>query len=118
VSSDDTAPALRSGAVPVLATARLVALGQEASFVAIAGRLPEGTTSVDSRVQFDHVAPVPEGVAVKADSTLVRVEGRRLTFTVSVTACAETTRIVGVGRLTRVLVDESAFVAGASAGGA
>jgi fluoroacetyl-CoA thioesterase len=111
VTHADTAPALRSGSVPVLATPRLLALCQEASCLVVGGHLAPGTTTVDSRVQFDHLAPVPVGAGVSAESTLVRVEGRRLTFIVSVTLSADPTTVVGAGRLTRVLVDEAAFLA-------
>jgi fluoroacetyl-CoA thioesterase len=110
VSEADTAPALRAGSVPVLATPRLIGLCQEAGCRALDNRLHDGQTSVDSRVQFDHLAPVPIGGSVKADATLTRIEGRRLTFTVSVTLAAEDTVVVGAGRLTRVLVDEATFM--------
>jgi fluoroacetyl-CoA thioesterase len=110
VTEADTAPALRSGSVPVLATPRLIGLCQEASCLALNKCLPEGQTSVDTRVQFDHLAPVPVGASVKAEATLARLEGRRLTFTVSVTLTAENTMLVGAGRLTRVLVDEASFM--------
>jgi len=116
VTDADTAVALRSGDVPVLATPRLVALCEEASCNALAGRLGDGRTSVATRVQFDHLAPAAVGAAVTAEATLERVEGRRLVFTVSATlrsdACAG---LVGAGRLTRVLVDEAAFLSKAGA---
>ena len=70
--------ALGSGDVPVLGTPRLVALCEEASCRAVDGRLGPGRTSVASRIQFDHLAPVPVGAAVTAEATLERVEGRRL----------------------------------------
>jgi predicted thioesterase len=112
VSEADTADTLRSGDVPVLATPRLIALCEEASCRAVDGRLGAGRTSVATRVRFDHLAPVAIGTTVTAEATLVRVEGRRLTFTLSATrrsdSCAE---VVGAGRLTRVLVDRSAFLA-------
>jgi predicted thioesterase len=115
VTEADTAPALHSGEVPVLATPRLVALCEEASCRAIEQALAEGQTSVDTRVQFDHLSPVPIGAWVTAESTLVRIEGRRLTFTVSATLKSEHMVLVGAGRLTRVLVDEQAFLAKADA---
>ena len=53
-----------------------------------AGRSPTGISarpqsSVATRVQFDHLAPVAVGSVVLAEATLVKVEGRRLIFTVS-----------------------------------
>jgi predicted thioesterase len=116
VGAADTATAMGTGDVAVLATPRLVALCEEASHLAVAPQLTEGRTSVASRIQFDHLAAVPPGARVTADATLVRVEGRRLTFVVSASldsdACGT---LVGAGRLTRVLVDRASFLAKARA---
>ena len=104
----------------MLATPRLVALCEEASCRALDGHLAPGRTSVATRIQFDHLAPAAVGATVTAEATLERVEGRRLIFTVSATLrSADHDGLVGAGRLTRVLVDEAAFLAkaGALAGG-
>ncbi|HVC14982.1 MAG TPA: hotdog domain-containing protein [Acidimicrobiales bacterium] len=112
VTAADTAMSLGSGDVPVLATPRLVALCEEASFRALDGLLGPGRTSVASRVQFDHLVPVPVGSVVKAEATLEKVEGRRLVFTVSVALAAhDRAALVAAGRLTRVVVQRSAFLA-------
>ena len=79
-----TLRALGSGDVPVLGTPRLIALVEEASVPGLAGQVPEGHTTVGMRVQFDHVRPNKVGVTVTAEATLEKVEGRRLTFSVSV----------------------------------
>jgi predicted thioesterase len=107
VSETDTAVSLRSGDVPVLATPRLVALCEEATHRALEGHLPEGTTSVAKRVQFDHLVPVRIGGEVTAEANLDRIEGRRLTFTVSVT---DGSGLVGAGKVSRVIVDRSTFL--------
>jgi fluoroacetyl-CoA thioesterase len=106
VAGEDTAVAMRSGAVDVLSTPRLVALCEEATCRAVENSLPEGRTSVGVRVQFDHLAPVKVGSEVYAEAVLERVEGRRLVFTVSATDSAG---LVGAGRITRVVVDTEAF---------
>lgn len=107
VGDDDTAVAFRSGTVPVLATPRVVALVEEASVVALRGRLAEGETTVGMRIQLDHLAPTPVGSVVLAEASLDKVEGRRLTFTVSVT---DGRGLVAVGKVTRVVVDEQRFL--------
>jgi predicted thioesterase len=107
VADEDTAVALGTGVVRVLATPRLVALCETAACNAVHGELPPGTTTVGARVQFDHLAPIRVGTEVHADATLERVEGRRLTFTVSVSDAAG---LVGAGRVTRVVVDEQGFL--------
>lgn len=111
VGETDTATRLRSGDVPVLGTPRLVALCEEASCRALDDHLGANRTSVASRLQFDHLSPVPVGATVTADATLEKVEGRRLVFTLSVTLDADDRAgLVAAGRLTRVLVDRSAFL--------
>ena len=107
VAESDTAASLRSGDVPMLGTPRVVALVEEASVAAIAGRLAPHVTSVGMRVQLDHLIPVPVGVTVRAEATLERVEGRRLSFTVSVN---NDRGLVAAGKLTRVLVNRERFL--------
>ena len=107
VTHDDTAVALRSGEVEVLATPRLIALVEEAAMTAVGDRLPAGQTTVGMRVQVDHLAPTSVGSSVAAEATLERVEGRRLTFTVSVT---DHGGLVAAGKVTRVIVETERFL--------
>ena len=111
VSESDTALALRTGDVPVLATPRVVTLAEEASVMAIDGELAEGSTSVGYRVQLDHLAPTAVGGKVRAEATLESIEGRRLTFRVSVN---DGHGLVAAGRITRVIVERSRFIDKAS----
>lgn len=107
VTEADTATKLRSGHVPVLATPRLIALCEEASCLAVEGHLDEGDTTVGRRVQFDHLAPTAVGGEVAVEAVLERVEGRRLTFTVSAT---DASGLVGAGKVNRVVVDTESFL--------
>jgi predicted thioesterase len=107
VGDEDTAIAMRSGSVPCLATPRLIALSEEACMAVVAGRLDDTATTVGQRVQVDHLAPTPVGGRVTAEATLENVQGRRLTFTVSVN---DARGLVAVGRMTRVIVDIDRFL--------
>jgi len=107
VSDADTAIAHRSGEVPVLATPRLIALCEEAAQAAVASEIPEGQTTVGMRVQIDHLHPTSVGSAVAAEATLEKVEGRRLTFTVTVN---DHGGLVAAGKVTRVIVDTEHFL--------
>jgi predicted thioesterase len=107
VTDQDTAIAARSGDVPVLATPRILALCEEACCVAVADALGAGETTVGMRAQLDHVAPVRVGATVRAEVTLEKVEGRRLTFTVSV---SDDAGLVAAGRVTRVVVRRDEFL--------
>jgi fluoroacetyl-CoA thioesterase len=107
VTHDDTAIALRSGDVEVLGTPRLIALVEEATLAAISDQLPAGQTTVGMRVQVDHLAPTSVGSSVAAEATLEKVEGRRLTFTVSV---SDQCGLVAAGKVTRVVVETERFL--------
>lgn len=107
VSAADTAEAVGSGDVPVLATPKVVALCEQAAVAALDGTLATGQTSVGMRVQIDHLAPTAVGGVVTAEATLDKIEGRRLTFTVSV---SDRCSLVAAGRVTRVLVDRATFL--------
>jgi len=113
VADGDTALALRSGDVEVLATPRVVGLAEEASVQAVEGELAEGTTTVGYRVQLDHLAPTAVGGKVQAEATLESVESRRLTFRVSV---SDGRGLVAAGRITRVVVERARFLDKAAGG--
>lgn len=106
VSDADTALALRSGTVDVLATPRLVALCEEATCSAVDGRVPAGHTTVGMRVQIDHLQPTAVGTRVTAEATLDKIDGRRFSFTVS---AADERGLIAVCKVTRVLVDIEHF---------
>jgi len=107
VAWEDTAEAVRSGDVPVLATPRVVSLCEQASVEALAGVLEDGRTSVGNRVEVAHLAPVAVGSKVRAVASLERAEGRRLVFSVSV---SDDYGLVAAGKVTRVVVDRAAFI--------
>jgi fluoroacetyl-CoA thioesterase len=111
VADADTAVVQRTGAVAVLATPNVVLLAEQAAVVAIDGNVPEGHTTVGYRVQMDHLAPVAVGEEVTAEAVLETIEGRRLTFRISVKHRAG---LVAAGRITRVVVEEARFLARAA----
>ena len=107
VSDGDTARAMRSGTVDVLGTPRLIALCEEASVRAIAPALSDGSTTVGMKVALDHLQPSAVGERVVAEAVLAKVEGRRLTFTVS---ASDGRGLVAVGKVLRVVVDVDRFM--------
>ena len=107
VAEADTALALGSGDVPVLGTPRVIALAEQASVEAIASDLPDGRTTVGYQVQLAHLTPTAVGGTVVAEATLEQVEGRRLTFRVSVN---DARGLVAAGRITRVIVERARFL--------
>jgi fluoroacetyl-CoA thioesterase len=107
VTEADTALALRSGDVPVLGTPKVIALSEQASCQAIANELPEGRTTVGYQVQLAHLTPTAVGGTVVVEATLEQIEGRRLTFRVSVN---DARGLVAAGRITRVVVERGRFL--------
>ena len=107
VRDGDTAVALHTGEVAVLGTPRLVALCEEATLAAVAGQVPEGHTTVGMRVQLDHLAPTAVGCQVSAEARLEKIEGRRLTFSVS---ASDDRGLIAAGKVTRVVVDVERFM--------
>lgn len=109
VTDADTAIALHSGDVPVLASPRLVALCEEAAVAALVGHLDEGTTSVGLGINLKHFAPTPVARTVRAEARLESVDGRRLTFGCRVVEDGTTTEIAR-GRHVRVVVNREQFL--------
>lgn len=107
VGEADTAAAMGSGDVPVLGTPRLIGLCEEATVAALAGCNSLAETTVAMRVQVDHMQPTRLGIEVIADAVLEKVEGRRLTFTVSV---SDPAGLVAAGKVVRVIVQRDRFL--------
>jgi predicted thioesterase len=108
VTAVDTADALGSGDVPVLATPRVVALVEAATVAALAGHLEDGQTTVGTRVELDHTAATPVGATVTAEARLTTVDGRRLGFEV---VLRDGTAVAAQGRVERVMVERERFLA-------
>ena len=108
VAAEDTAVALGTGEVPVLATSRLVAWGERTSLEAMQDQVPEGSTTVAMRVHLDHFKPASIGCAVTTIATLERIEGRRYVFVV--TALDPGNEVLAQGRVVRVVVATEPFL--------
>jgi fluoroacetyl-CoA thioesterase len=107
VSAQDTARAQKSGAVPVLATPRLVALMEQAAMDATGAALAPGETTVGTRIDVTHFAPTPVGRTVSAEARLDAIDGRSLTFSV---VAWDGNEKIGEGTHQRVVVDEAQFL--------
>jgi predicted thioesterase len=107
VGDADTAVALGTSDVAVLATSRVVQLCEEAAVEALAPLVDATQTTVGFRVEITHLAPISVGSRIVATATLERCEGRRLVFNVSVN---DPCGLVAAGRLTRVVVESASFL--------
>lgn len=107
VTDADTAQAVGSGDVPVLATPRALALAEAATVLATATRLTPGLTTVGTSVRLEHRRPSPVGATVLAVARLSGVDGTKLHFDVSLFDGGEE---VASGTVDRVVLDRHAFV--------
>lgn len=107
IDDADTALAMGSGDVPVLATPRLIALCEQATMAAVAGKVDEGFTTVGLSIQVDHLRPTAVGQKVWAEAHLDKVDGRRLCFSV---AAKDDRGLIGAGRVTRVVIETERFM--------
>jgi fluoroacetyl-CoA thioesterase len=108
VTDDDTARALGSGDLEVLATPRLLAWCEAATVAALADRVDATRTTVGTRVELEHLRASRVGSGVDVQAELVHVDGRLLRFDVAVTDAAGV--LVGRATVTRVLVDRERFL--------
>lgn len=110
VTEADTAVAMGSGDVPVLATPRLIAWLEAATVQSAASLLDAGQTTVGTSIRVDHrrATPLDAGVTAEA-ATTARSEGRRLTFAVRVVD--DEGEVVASGEIDRVIVDRERFLA-------
>lgn len=110
VTDRDTAMALGSGDVPVLATPRLVAWMEAATVQCAARFVNAGQTTVGTAVRIDHRRATPIGGSVDVTAEIQSSpSGRRLTFAVH--AIDGSGELVATGEIDRVIVDRERFIA-------
>ena len=109
VTDADTATALGSGDVPVLATPRLIAWMEAATVEAAAQFVRAGQTTVGTAVRIQHRRPTSVGgsVEVIAESAS-SPSGRQLTFAVK--AFDGLQELVAIGEIDRAIVDRERFL--------
>ncbi len=106
VGEEHTAPRLGSGRAPVLATPIMIALMEAAAVDGVERLLADGQETLGVRLEVDHTAGTPVGLAVTATAELKEVDGRKLVFYVEARDARE---IIGRGRHERVIVDAARF---------
>ncbi|MGN0981925.1 MAG: thioesterase family protein [Candidatus Limivicinus sp.] len=107
VAPGNTAADIGSGALPVFSTPHMIALMEKASMAAIAPCLEEGQGSVGTHVDVSHLAATPVSMTVRAESELVAVDRRMMTFHVTAYAGEE---LIGEGSHQRCLIMNDRFM--------
>ncbi len=106
VTLEDTAKVHKSGTLDVLATPRMAALMEETAWKSIVSDLEEGMGTVGTKLNIEHTAPTPIGMRVWCETVLTEVEGRKLTFSVSV---FDEAGKIGEGLHERFIIEEAKF---------
>ena len=108
VGNENTAIALGSGDMPVLATPAMMALMENAAMLAVAPALEEGDTTVGGHIESSHLIPTSLGAEVSATATLEKVDGRKLYFKI---IAHQGDKIIGEGTHLRFIVNREKFLA-------
>jgi fluoroacetyl-CoA thioesterase len=109
VTAADTADALGSGDVPVLATPRLIAWMEAATVQAAGAFLGAGQTTVGSAIRIEHRRATPVGGSVEIIATPPTTPaGRLLTFHIRARDTAG--QLVAAGEIDRMIVDRERFL--------
>ena len=107
VGAEQTAVAMGSGDMEVLATPALVCMMENAAMTLAADGLADGSTTVGSEISTSHVRPSAVGATIVVEVTLTAQEGRRMDFEVRAT---DGGLLVGEGKHTRYVVDRARFL--------
>lgn len=108
VTKEITAKAVGSGNLLVFSTPYMVALMEEAACQCVKEWLEEGTATVGTKLNVDHLSATPVGMDVYAEATLTAVDGRKLCFDVE---AYDEKGLIGKGTHERFIIFEEKFLA-------
>ena len=106
VAQDKLASNVGSGLVKVYATAMMIALIEKAAVLSIEPFLDKGQGSVGTQVNVSHCSATPLGMKVYAETELIAIDRRKLTFKV---AAYDERGLIGEGLHERFLIDMQKF---------
>ncbi len=106
VTEKDTARIYGSGMVDVFATPAMIALMERAAHISVGKFLPEGYLTVGTEVNIKHIKATRPGKKVWAESELILVDGKKLTFNIE---ASDEDGKIGFGKHTRYIVVDKDF---------
>ena len=107
VSEDMLASNIGSGLVKVYATAMMIALMEKAAVLSVEPYLEEGQGTVGTLVNISHCSATPLGMKVHAETELIEIDRRKLTFKV---AAYDERGLIGEGLHERFIIDNQKFI--------
>lgn len=112
VNESNTAEALGSGSLAVLATPSMIAIMEKTARLSVDPFLEEGQSTVGTLVNVKHLSATPVGMKVTCSTELIDIDRRRLVFHVE---CSDEKGIIGEGEHERFIIDAEKFMSKASA---
>ena len=107
VTKEYTAAHIGSGSISVLATPSMILFMEIASGMLAHDHIPQGYTSVGTRVCVDHLGAVLEGNTVQVTSVIAGIDKRKIIFDVQV---KYGDKVIGKGTHIRYIVNEARFL--------
>lgn len=107
VTEADTARAVGSGELNVLATPKMCAMMEEAAYKCIALDLEAGASSVGTMLNIKHVSATPVGMRAWAVATVTAVDGRKISFDLK---AYDEKGLIGEGTHERFVVYSEKFI--------
>lgn len=107
VNETNTAKAYGSGLIDVFATPAMIALMENTAHCSIQDFLPQGMVTVGIEINVKHIKATPIGKTVKCYSSLEKVDGKRLYFTIE---AFDQEGKIGEANHIRYIVDALKFV--------
>lgn len=107
VKESNSAKAIGSGSLMVFGTPAMIALIEQTAVALLEGNLPEGMTTVGTKLDINHVSATPMGMTAECECTLVKIDRKKLIFDVVV---KDDAGIIGNGTHERFMVEADSFM--------
>ena len=95
-----------SGKVQVFSTPMMIALIEKAAVLSIDPFLENGQSSVGTHINVSHIAATPMGMRVWAETEVIEIDRRRVTFSVK---AYDERGLIGEGTHDRFIIDVEKF---------
>ena len=106
VSEQNSALAMESGTLMVFATPSMAALMEKTAWKSVAPYLEDGQCTVGTKLELTHSASTPIGMKVICESELIKAEGRKLVFKITV---SDECGVIGESTHERFIVESGKF---------